>query len=562
MAIATLTIDIVAKLASLQTGFDRAAQLSERNAKRIEEAFKTAGTAIKGAFAGIGVQQLIQAFNQTAEGLAKFKDVAEQTGIAVEELSKLEPVARQAGLTIDDVGNLSLKLSKALSGVDDESKGAGKAIAQLGIDLNSFRQLGAADQVQTLAKALDNFKDDANKAAVGQAILRGEWSKAAGFLKDLAQAGQLNASVTADQAAAADAYNKQLERLQMNIEGVGRSIVGYIAPRVNNLIEQLRRIDWSKVAGSAFGSNGAMLGELGRQAAETGRQLRQEELQNALQSLSDKFNEATGQGKKSVGAFIAVADASKKAAGGVRELNVDLDGYSRLLRSEKQSLAEWIGVRDLREAEESFRRVQQEIERINELTGRGAANKMIADLALIDDAFFAGKISVEEYENALLRISGITDEVAKATEKTRSVAEDLGLTFSSAFEDAIVGGKDLRDVVRGLEQDILRIVTRKLVTEPLANLFSGFASNAGGLLSSLFARASGGPVTGGYPYLVGEKGPELFVPSSSGSIVPNSRMGGANITINIAGSATRDTANQIAAAVRRQLMIVDARAVA
>jgi len=45
-------------------------------------------------------------------------------------------------------------------------------------------------------------------------------------------------------------------------------------------------------------------------------------------------------------------------------------------------------------------------------------------------------------------------------------------------------------------------------------------------------RASGGPVSGGSAYTVGERGPELFVPGSSGSIVPNGG-GGMAITINI-----------------------------
>jgi hypothetical protein len=39
-------------------------------------------------------------------------------------------------------------------------------------------------------------------------------------------------------------------------------------------------------------------------------------------------------------------------------------------------------------------------------------------------------------------------------------------------------------------------------------------------------RASGGPVSSGSPYIVGERGPELFVPSSSGNIVPNNALGG------------------------------------
>jgi hypothetical protein len=50
------------------------------------------------------------------------------------------------------------------------------------------------------------------------------------------------------------------------------------------------------------------------------------------------------------------------------------------------------------------------------------------------------------------------------------------------------------------------------------------------------ARAAGGPVTPGGSYLVGERGPELFTPSSSGNITPNSAMGGgATITVNVNG---------------------------
>jgi hypothetical protein len=48
-------------------------------------------------------------------------------------------------------------------------------------------------------------------------------------------------------------------------------------------------------------------------------------------------------------------------------------------------------------------------------------------------------------------------------------------------------------------------------------------------------RASGGPVAGGSTYLVGEKGPELFTPSSSGNITPNGAMGGNTITVNVNG---------------------------
>ena len=85
----------------------------------------------------------------------------------------------------------------------------------------------------------------------------------------------------------------------------------------------------------------------------------------------------------------------------------------------------------------------------------------------------------------------------------------------------------------------------------------------GGFFAEIFGRASGGPVKGGSPYIVGEKGPELFVPGSSGSIVPNDAMGGANIVVNVDASGSsvegdeaqsRELGNMLAAAIQAELV--------
>jgi hypothetical protein len=65
----------------------------------------------------------------------------------------------------------------------------------------------------------------------------------------------------------------------------------------------------------------------------------------------------------------------------------------------------------------------------------------------------------------------------------------------------------------------------------IVGAFTTSGQSSGGLWSGVTGRASGGPVTGGTPYLVGEQGPELFVPSSNGSIIPNGRGSGATIII-------------------------------
>src|SRR4030095_12537693 len=87
---------------------------------------------------------------------------------------------------------------------------------------------------------------------------------------------------------------------------------------------------------------------------------------------------------------------------------------------------------------------------------------------------------------------------------------------TKSWEDA------LRDVTRALLKAMLQSLI--LGQGPLAGIMgpaSATPGGAGGLLGAAFTqRQQGGPVRGGSPYIVGEHGPELFVPKQSGRIVP------------------------------------------
>jgi phage-related minor tail protein len=57
--------------------------------------------------------------------------------------------------------------------------------------------------------------------------------------------------------------------------------------------------------------------------------------------------------------------------------------------------------------------------------------------------------------------------------------------------------------------------------------------------------ADGGPVRGGTPYIVGERGPELFTPGVSGNITPNESLGGStNIVVNVDASGSSVEGNE------------------
>lgn len=93
---------------------------------------------------------------------------------------------------------------------------------------------------------------------------------------------------------------------------------------------------------------------------------------------------------------------------------------------------------------------------LGEIATLQAAGKMDAEQAARQQVRAA-----EDYQKALRDTS---DE----TKRTEDFARQLGMTFSSAFEDAIVKGKGLRDTLNGLLQDILRIMLRTQITQPAA----------------------------------------------------------------------------------------------
>ena len=159
---------------------------------------------------------------------------------------------------------------------------------------------------------------------------------------------------------------------------------------------------------------------------------------------------------------------------------------------------------------------------------------------------------LEDMSTRLFEVGENTERILPEMSKLAQFAENAGNMIAFGFEDAIFSGQKLSEVLKQLGLDLVRLVFQNVVTAPLAK-------GIGNLISG--ARADGGPVNSGRSYLVGERGPELFVPGSSGSIVPNDAMrsgggGGGpsvNITYNIAAGVTKSELGPILESERRRL---------
>jgi len=102
-----------------------------------------------------------------------------------------------------------------------------------------------------------------------------------------------------------------------------------------------------------------------------------------------------------------------------------------------------------------------------------------------------------------------------------NIASSIENGIVSAIEGAIEGTRTLGDVARSVFTEIQRSLIRFGV-----NAFLGGLPGIGG-----FFRAEGGPVSRGRSYIVGERGPELFTPGSSGMITPNHQLGGGSTSV-------------------------------
>ena len=137
------------------------------------------------------------------------------------------------------------------------------------------------------------------------------------------------------------------------------------------------------------------------------------------------------------------------------------------------------------------------------------------------DQIEAEEMIFEELISKLPKATEKTAELSKAMGELDNVMEEGAQTLAREFTDAILEGESVldsfRNFTKGVVSDIIAAFIRMAVIEPiLKSVFGGFGF---GGTTAIPTSASGGLATHGRPMLVGERGPELFVPHSPGNIV-------------------------------------------
>lgn len=244
MALATLSIDLEARLAKFEQGLDRAARLAEKNAEQQRAAWARVGATvtgvagtIAGAFAGVSVVSVLRA---QVDALDALNDAADATGASIESLSALESIGKSVGTQFDTITGILVKFNAVLADAKPGSAQA-EALKAIGLQAAELQRLDPAEALRRTAVALAGYADDGNKARLVQDLFGKSVREAAPFLKDLAEAGQLNATTTAEQTAEAEKFNKNLFQLQATISSAARKLTNELVPAINQYFDALKK---------------------------------------------------------------------------------------------------------------------------------------------------------------------------------------------------------------------------------------------------------------------------------------------------------------------------------
>lgn len=154
----------------------------------------------------------------------------------------------------------------------------------------------------------------------------------------------------------------------------------------------------------------------------------------------------------------------------------------------------------------------------------------------------------------------LSDKLTKLNDEFKKTADTIRNQFSKSLTEAIDGGDTFSKTFENVRKTLEDLAIKTAVINPISDLLFGGSSaklsdadkvsdiiptkGKGGLLGDLTngiadlfgARAFGGPVGAGQPFLVGERGPELFIPQTAGRINPEVGGGSVHITMNISAT--------------------------
>ena len=633
-ALGSLVVSLALDHTNFSNGLGKSEYDAKKSAENIKKTFDTlkSGLATLGGLVGVGgFTSLISSSIDAADNL---NDLSLKTGATVSSLASLKLIAENSGTSLEEVGRGINKLTLWMAENGSEARKLGIDAQD---PVQAFIQFAAAlEKTEGAGRRAQLANNVFGKSYADLLPLLSEGS--AGISAATKASGEFAAHME-HLAPLSDKFKDNLGHLKQFSDLAAASLVDPLIPSLTEtavrMVEIAEKGNYALAVLRGFAGIGKVpldlvFGDsaLSQMDASVDRQVK--DLQQKLSNLTRHRRDAEGQGllhqwlhgskadmdreievtKNQIAALVQYADRLRAPREDEKPKEKSASGAKvKATKPQRISAAEW----SMEESAHLIRTHYQIQQEASEAYTAQLRNEFDAEWALIelqDDQYRSGRDAAARWTDAidpmqkyrddleeiarLEREGHLTAEKAlaaqflvheqmdkalaannEALKEQNDIARELGLTFTSAFEDAMVSGKKLGQVMAGVAQDLYRLFLRKTVSEPamgwfsstlagsgLGNLFGNwFNSSAASNLtafssmdfgsinafSTAFARggimtdrgplplhtyASGGIADRPQLAVFGEgRRPEAYVPLPDGRSIPVTMQGGGGVTI-------------------------------
>ncbi|MCW2285694.1 hypothetical protein M2323_001988 [Rhodoblastus acidophilus] len=515
---------------------------------RANLAVKVLGTAMLGATAaGAAMGAMVLMSRDSIEEIGKLEQTAKLAGVSLAQLQNLQRAAVVSGGTRDDMATALKGISKAANDASRDENEFSKILAANGVALkdNQGQLRPTMSLMADYANMIKNAKTEQDKLVLLSAIGSGE-----GMLSFFEQGSEKIRQLAEEARKAGSAIDDAMVARAGEFTRAWKSAADdFTSAWKSSVMDVLKAFDRLRdaIPASRFLTTASGVKDL---------------ITNPIPGLGNVPIPGVGgvmygAGRKIWNYYSGGGAAAEQGSGGEQptalpDINVDGGrGRKTTIPSDKGGGA----AKSAKDAKEAVERYIDSLKKANETVKAeyatwGLSNVERAKAVSLAQATAAaerdGLKVTEEQKKQIEGLAESTQRLKDSMDQMRNFSEGLSDSIADAMDQIIVKGRDAQEVVRNFVQQMTSAALKGALTGKGMFGFLGGEPGSGGLLGGamnpfsswlkdLPGRAAGGPVTGGRAYMVGENGPELFMPNGGGMIFPNGAGGGGgamNVVVN------------------------------
>ena len=526
------------------SAFDKTAKglgSATRGIKAVAGAALNLKTALLGVAGVAGFGLVVKSSLQTTDQLAK---TARKIGTTTEALSRMRYAAELTGVS---TATMDMALQRFTRRTAEAAKGTGEAkgaLRELNIDAKAMLNLPLDEQMKELSKAFETVKTPADKVRLAMKLFDSEGVALVNTLglgkealeEMMGEADALGIVLSRKAAQGVEDANDSFTRLRTLLRGFTDQTVAKLAPALELVTTKL--VEFGK---QAAGGDFEKIGETIANKIIDGFKNIVIVFQNILNVIGQTAHSikqiyrnifSSAETKKNELELKRLEQAAYKAGISISQaLDPDSNYVERLSEANQQIV-------------QDINRIKGELNRIQAVETEEYTpfdfSQLLADLEIVQEAIgkTTNAVTIDPPDITPVNLARESfkewsDSIVPVDQQLKKLGTETMNGFTNALSGAVQGTSKLSDSFKSMAKSIVDSLTKMLVqyyiTKPLFDFITGGVSGgtAGGTAGGTTAqpRANGGSVTKGQPYIVGERGHELFIPKQSGTIVPNHKLG-------------------------------------